>query len=94
MNKPLLVSALGAALAVLTGLLLWGTTLGDAWTNASYDCLYRFGSRPVTNQVALILMDNQAYDAFHQIRGQPWDRGLRGIGVELELTHGVAGVAD
>lgn len=69
-------SALGAMLAALCGLLLWGTSLGDPWVNASYDYLFRFGSRAVTNQVSLILMDNAAYDEFHQLRDQPWDRAL------------------
>ncbi len=50
--------------------------LGDPWVNASYDYLFRFGARAVTNRVTLILMDNEAYDHFHQVRGQPWDRGL------------------
>ena len=71
-----LKSALGAALAVLCGLLLWKMPLGDPWVNASYDYLFRFGARAVTNRVTLILMDNEAFDQFHQIRGQPWDRGL------------------
>ncbi|MDR3460005.1 MAG: CHASE2 domain-containing protein [Verrucomicrobiae bacterium] len=75
-KHPSLVSALGAALAVLCGWLLWGTSLGDPWTNASYDYLFRFGSRAVTNQVTLILMDNGAFAQFKQTRGQPWDRGL------------------
>src|SRR5215469_14473511 len=61
---------------MLAGLLLWGTPLGESWTNASYDYLFRFGSRSVTNQVVLILMDNGAYDAFNQARDQPWDRAL------------------
>ncbi len=74
--KPLFISALGAALAVLCGLVLWWTPLGDAWTNASYDNLFRFGSHAITNQVTLILMDNAAFDQFHQTRGQPWDRAL------------------
>jgi CHASE2 domain-containing sensor protein len=69
-------SVLGAALAVLCGLLLWKMPLGDPWVNASYDYLFRFGARAVTNRVTLILMDNEAYDQFHQVRGQPWDRGL------------------
>ncbi len=67
---------LGAVGAVLCGLILWGTSLGDAWVNASYDNLFRFGAPTVTNQVALILMDNAAFDQFHQTRGQPWDRAL------------------
>lgn len=70
------ISALGAALAVVCGLVLWLTPLGDFWTNASYDYSFRFGHRAVTNRVSLILMDNAAFDQFHQLRGQPWDRAL------------------
>ena len=66
----------GAALAVFCGLLLWGTPLGDAWTDTSYDSLFRFGAPAVTNQIALILMDNDSYDHLHQDRGQLWDRAL------------------
>jgi CHASE2 domain-containing sensor protein len=69
-------SALGAALAVLCGLMLWKSPLGEPWVNASYDYLFRFGAHAVTNNVALILMDNAAFDQFHQTRGQPWDRAL------------------
>ena len=69
-------SALGAAVAVLCGLMLWKMPLCESWVNASYDYLFRFGARAVTNRVTLILMDNEAFDHFHQIRGQPWDRGL------------------
>lgn len=76
-NHPLLVSALGAAVAVCVGLVLWWSSpLGDAWTNASYDNLFRFGTHAVTNQVTLILMDEGAFGKFHQTRGQPWDRAL------------------
>ena len=63
-------------MAVLFGLLLWSTRLGDFWVNASYDNLFRFGSPAVTNQITLIQMDNAAFDQFHQARGQPWDRAL------------------
>lgn len=72
----MLNSALGAALTVACGLILWATPLGDFWTNASYDYGFRFGTRPVTNAVTLILMDNAAFDQFHQPRGEPWDRAL------------------
>ncbi len=68
--------ALGAVLTVVCGLLLWGTPLGDAWVNASYDYSFRFGARPATNKVVLILMDNEALDHFGQARDQPWDRAL------------------
>jgi CHASE2 domain-containing sensor protein len=71
-------AGLGAAVAVLCGLMLWKTPLGEPWVNASYDYLFRFGARAVTNRVTLILMDNEAYayDQFHQVRGQPWNREL------------------
>jgi CHASE2 domain-containing sensor protein len=74
--KSLLVSALGAAGAVLCGLVLWLTPLGDVWVNSSYDYLFRFENHAVTNQVTLILMDNAAFAQFHQTRGQPWNRAL------------------
>jgi len=72
----LLKSAGAAALAVLCGLLLWATPLGEAWVNASYDYLFRFGAPAVTNKVVLILMDNKAYDQFAQERNRIWDRAL------------------
>ena len=68
--------ALGAALAVFCGLILWITPLGEPWVNASYDYLFLFSARAVTNDVVLITMDNEAFDQFHQTRGQPWDRAL------------------
>ena len=74
--KPPLLSALGAAAAALCGLILWMAPPGDFWVDASYDYLFRFGSRAVTNQVTLILMDNGAFASFGQVRGQPWDRAL------------------
>lgn len=74
-KSSFLVAASSAVLAVLCGLILWGTSLGEPWTNASYDYLFRFGTHAVTNRVTLILMDNDAFDSFHQTRGEPWDRG-------------------
>jgi CHASE2 domain-containing sensor protein len=69
-------SALGAAATALCGLILWKTPSGEPWVNASYDYLFRFGAHALTNKVALVLMDNQAFDQFHQTRGQPWNRAL------------------
>jgi len=66
--------AAGRALAVLCGLMLWKMPLGEPWVNASYDYLVRFGAHAVTNRVTLILMDNEAFDQFHQTRSQTWDR--------------------
>ena len=73
-GQKLVKPALGAALAVFCGLILWETPLGEPWANASYDYLFRFGARAVTNDIVLITMDNEAFDQFHQTRGQPWDR--------------------
>jgi CHASE2 domain-containing sensor protein len=67
--------AAGAALAVLVGLVLW-TPLGDAWTSGSYDYLFRFSTYSATNQVVLVLMDNEAYSELGQSRGVPWDRAI------------------
>lgn len=74
--------ATGAALAVLVGLVLWGTPIGDWWQNASFDYQFRFSSRAVSNQVVLVQMDNQSYYDLHQDRPdspkgwRPWDREL------------------
>lgn len=68
--------AAAAASAVLVGLFLWATNIGDAWTNASYDYLFRFSRFSVTNQVVVILMDNEAYSKLGQNRGQAWDRSI------------------
>ena len=70
------LSLLGAALTVTCGLVLWKASLGEGWRNASYDYLFRFGARRVTNEVVFIMMDNEAYDHFGQVRGEPWDRRL------------------
>jgi CHASE2 domain-containing sensor protein len=74
---------MGATLAVLCGLILWGTPIGDPWVNASYDYQFRFSSRMLTNQVVLIEMDNESYSDLHQERydpnkegSLPWDRKL------------------
>jgi CHASE2 domain-containing sensor protein len=75
-KHKLFSSVLGAALTVLCGLVLWTAPLGEAWRNASYDYLFRFGSPTITNKVVLILIDNDAYNQFHQERGLPWDRAL------------------
>ena len=75
-KSKFLKSVPGAALTVLCGLMLWQMPLGEPWVNASYDYLFPFETRAITNRVTLILMDNQAFDQFHQVRGQPWDRGL------------------
>ncbi len=79
--------AAAAAVAVFCGLGLWVTTLGenpdqetigDKWDDASYDYLFRFGAPASTNNVVLILMDNDSYTdpALKQTRGVPWDRSL------------------
>jgi CHASE2 domain-containing sensor protein len=74
---------MGAVLAVLCGLVLWGAPICDWWVDGSYDYQFLFGTHAVTNKVVLIQMDNRAYNDFHQQRfdpdhniGQPWDRRL------------------
>src|SRR5262249_17253350 len=68
--------ALGASLVAICGLLLWKTSVGEPWVDASYDYMFRFGSQRVTNSVVLIMMDNEAYQHFGQDREHPWDRAL------------------
>ena len=68
--------AVGAGLTVLCGWLLWSTPLGDEWVNASYDYLFRFVSRSVTNDVALVVMDEESYRQLGQSRTNFWDRNL------------------
>ncbi len=67
--------AAGAALTVLCGLLLGRTPLGEAWQNASYDYLFRFGARSITNQVVLVQMDKASEREMGQGPG-PWDRAV------------------
>lgn len=64
----------GAVLAIIAGGLLW--FFGDAWTNASYDYLFAFADRPVTNRVVVIEMDNGSFANLNQTRGEPWSREL------------------
>ncbi|MBC8095500.1 MAG: CHASE2 domain-containing protein [Akkermansiaceae bacterium] len=75
-RKEFFRAALGAALVILCGLLLWKMPYGQSWVNTSYDYLFRFISSPSTNRVILIQLDNEAYAHFDQRRGQPWDRAL------------------
>jgi len=63
------------ALTALCGLVLWGTPLRERWVNASYDNLFRFGARPVTNNIALVFIDNDACHWLKQTRTN-WNRGL------------------
>ena len=86
MKHKWLASALGAVLTVFCGLLLWKAPLGEGWVNASYDYLFRFGGRAATNQVVAILMDNEAYDFFHQVRDR---RGSRNSESKTTSEHRV-----
>jgi CHASE2 domain-containing sensor protein len=67
---------IAGALTVLCGLTLWKIPLGETWENASYDYIFRFSARAVTQQVVLIVMDNEAYQAMGQERNLPWNRAL------------------
>ena len=68
---------MGAALAVLCGLILWAAPIGEKYANASYDYLFLFPSRVVTNKIVLVLMDetaHQHYDKSRDLGG--WDREI------------------
>jgi CHASE2 domain-containing sensor protein len=83
-RNPRIRSAVGAALAAVLGLALWGSTLSEQWqlrfgeplVNASYDYLFFFfGRHDVTNKVVLVLMDTESYDTLKQQRGPlGWSR--------------------
>jgi CHASE2 domain-containing sensor protein len=68
--------ALGAVLAIICGLALWIMPVGEKWENASYDYLFRFGTPAITNNIVVILMDNDSYAELGQSRDTPWDRSL------------------
>src|SRR2546423_1825137 len=68
--------AVGTIAVVGTGLLLLLTSVGQWWTNASYDTLFFFGKRDLaTNKVVLVLMDNDACLQLQQARTD-WSREL------------------
>jgi CHASE2 domain-containing sensor protein len=74
-QHKLFIPALAAALTGLCGLALLGLPLRERWVNASYDYLFRFGARAVTNKVAVVLMDNAACYNLGQTRSN-WNRAL------------------
>jgi CHASE2 domain-containing sensor protein len=49
----------GAALAVVCGLLLWGTPLGEPWETNSYDLLWRFGAHSPGDRVVLLQLNSE-----------------------------------
>ncbi|HXJ59558.1 MAG TPA: CHASE2 domain-containing protein [Verrucomicrobiae bacterium] len=69
-------AAVGAVVTAFWGLALWAMPSGESWANTSYDYLFRFSARAVTNKVVLVLMDNAARAEYRQAAGQPWDRRL------------------
>jgi len=75
-QKRTSISLIGIIVVTFAGLALWKSVLGEPWVNASYDYLFRFSERSVTNEVVVVLMDNESFDHFGQTRGQPWDRAL------------------
>jgi len=68
---------LAALLAALAGVVLSDhvTTRGEWLVRRSYDNLFRFDRTAPTNNLVLVLMDNNAYDYHKQKRGD-WDRAL------------------
>jgi CHASE2 domain-containing sensor protein/class 3 adenylate cyclase len=72
-SRRLLISV---TLTAVCGLVLWAFPVGDLWVNSSYDYLFRFNQPAPTNQVVIVFLDNDAYQHFNQVRGQPVDRSL------------------
>src|SRR5690349_7653842 len=77
MLKP----AMGSVLVILCGLALWGLPRFENWRMSSYDSLFRFGTRQVTNHfttatggVAIVFMDNWSYEKTGQSRSNLWSR--------------------
>ncbi|HWN94504.1 MAG TPA: serine/threonine-protein kinase [Methylomirabilota bacterium] len=73
-RHPLAKPALAAATAILVGFALWARPFGEGWRLTSYDSLFRFATRPVTNQIAIVFMDNKSFEATGQARTNGWAR--------------------
>jgi CHASE2 domain-containing sensor protein len=84
--------AVGATLAIVCGLFLLLPHVGERWINFSYDNLFLFGAKEVSesNKVVLILMDNDACQQLKQVRTE-WSRELHAQMLRL-LTRGGAAV--
>lgn len=74
------------ALAAIVGVVLWGLPLGEGWRLASYDSLFLFATRPVTNQlaiatggVAIVFMDDNSFSRTGQDRSNGWDRARHAV---------------
>jgi CHASE2 domain-containing sensor protein len=48
--------------------------MGEKWRLRSYDALFRFATRRVTNQVAIVFMDNKSFEQTGQSRSNGWAR--------------------
>ena len=67
--------SIGALLVILAGLALWALPRGELWRLKSYDLLFHFATRRVTNQLVLVFMDNQSFDQIGRPRTNGWERG-------------------
>ncbi len=65
----------GGLLCALAGLLAWATPPGEFLIHASYDYLFRFGARRVTNDLVVVLMDDDSRARLGLSGGMLWDRG-------------------
>jgi CHASE2 domain-containing sensor protein len=75
-SHPIFAAAVLSLAAIGTGLALWTTEFGARWDFFSYDCLFRFATRPVTNQLVILHLDTPSLERAGQVRGQPWNRAL------------------
>ncbi len=67
--------ATGAALVILTGLLLWRLPFGEGWINTSYDISCLFAGPSVPQETIIIGMDQVSHDRMGISYGQ-WPRSI------------------
>ena len=76
LTQNLHAGAIGAAVSITVGLLLWFFSgLGAIWEHASFDLPFVFGERSAPTNVWLVTMDEVAHRALQQTYGE-WDRKL------------------
>jgi CHASE2 domain-containing sensor protein len=82
--------AIGAASAVLLGLLFLESRLGDGLKNLSYDLPFLVAPQADLAEVVIIYMDEESRDLYRQDPEKPWDRSIH-AGLVRELTRRGAG---
>ena len=63
-----------AAVVAAVGCALCFISIGEKWRLQSYDALFRFATRRVTNHLAIVFMDNKSFAQTGQSRSNGWER--------------------